>query len=210
MAANYPNQHFLTGNVIIADNVVDALAKRARLVTSIDTLLQQTRLVHAPRYGDTVVKVIQETVAKFPDLAKVTRETQAAEKQQKILDAAAFKELRSHLVKVFDGCYDAVYSEVETLPEDLPLGCKRKNPKRPRQRFQLFLKLPRNDFFPDYYQLIPEPISMTMIKSLSQKATHYTTLEEYCKAWHLMFDNTRRYNIDGSQVYEEPDCLQRP
>ncbi|KAJ6613186.1 P-loop containing nucleoside triphosphate hydrolase protein [Mycena sp. CBHHK59/15] len=209
VAANYPNQHFLTGNVIIADNVVDALAKRARLVTSIDTLLQQTRWVHAPRYGDTVVKAIQETVAKFPDLAKVARETQAAEKQQKILDVAAFKELRSRLVKVFDGCYDAVYSEMETPLEDPSLGRKRKNPKRPTRRCQLFLKLPQNDFFPDYYQLILEPISMTMIKSLSQKATHYTTLEEYRKAWHLMFDNARRYNIDGSQVYEDADYLQK-
>jgi hypothetical protein len=48
-----------------------------------------------------------------------------------------------------------------------------------------------------------------MIKSLSQKAMHYTTLEEYRKAWHLLFDNARRYNIDGSQVYEDADYLQK-
>ncbi|KAJ7854005.1 hypothetical protein B0H13DRAFT_1903818, partial [Mycena leptocephala] len=126
MASDYPNQHFLTGTVILADNVVDALAKRARLVTSVDTLLQQTRWIHASRYGDRVVQAIQETVAKFPDLAKLTRETQAAEKQQKMVDAAAFKELRSHSVKVFDGSYDAVYSEMETSSEEPPSARKRK------------------------------------------------------------------------------------
>ncbi|KAF8215262.1 hypothetical protein K438DRAFT_1527228, partial [Mycena galopus ATCC 62051] len=109
IAADYPNQHFLTGNIIIPDAVVDALAKRARLVNSVDTLLQQTRWIQAPRYGEIAVKSIQEITAKFPDLAKAARETQAAEKQQKMVNAAAFKELRSRLVQVFDGCYNAVY-----------------------------------------------------------------------------------------------------
>ncbi|KAJ7912016.1 hypothetical protein B0H13DRAFT_1526169, partial [Mycena leptocephala] len=54
-----------------------------------------------------------------------------------------------------------------------------------------------------------EPISMSMIKTLSQKATHYTTISEYRAAWHLMFDNARQFNADGSQVYEDADFLQK-
>ncbi|KAF7369168.1 p-loop containing nucleoside triphosphate hydrolase protein [Mycena venus] len=42
VASKYPNQHFLTSNAIVADDVLDTLAKRARLVTSIETLQQQT------------------------------------------------------------------------------------------------------------------------------------------------------------------------
>ncbi|KAF8171353.1 hypothetical protein K438DRAFT_1684096, partial [Mycena galopus ATCC 62051] len=75
-----PNQHFLTGKAIITDAVVDALAKRARLVTSVHTLLQQTRWVHTPKYGEIVVNAIQEVLVDFPDLAQVARDTQAAEK----------------------------------------------------------------------------------------------------------------------------------
>ncbi|KAJ7080321.1 P-loop containing nucleoside triphosphate hydrolase protein [Mycena epipterygia] len=98
VATEYPNQHFLTGNVIIADDVIDTLAKRARLVTSVDTLLPQTRWVHAPTHGARVVAAIQEILVDFPDLATPARETQAAERTQRMLDAAAFKELRSRLV----------------------------------------------------------------------------------------------------------------
>ncbi|KAJ6492500.1 hypothetical protein C8R47DRAFT_1270734 [Mycena vitilis] len=204
----FRNQHFLAGNAIMSDNVVDALARRARLITSVDALQQQTRWVHAPNHGGVVVDAIQEVLVQFPDLAKVAREAEAAEKQQKMLDAAAFKELRSRLVKVFDGCYEAVYSEKETFPDAVG-GRKRKKSREPRRICQLFLKLPRTDFFPDYNVLIKEPISMSMIKKMAKKPTHFTTLGEYRAAWHLMFDNARQYNADGSQVYEDAEHLQK-
>jgi hypothetical protein len=92
-----------------------------------------------------VVKAIQEILIKFPDLAKVARETQAVEKQQRMVDAAAFKELRSRLIQVFDGCYNTIYSEVEALPEEPMTSRKRKNPRKPRRICQLFLKLPRSN-----------------------------------------------------------------
>jgi len=130
---------------VLPDNVVDALAMRARFVTSIDTLLEQTRWNFAQKYSDTVVRAIQEVLVDFPDLAKEAREIQAAERNRKMLDAAAFKELRSRLVHVFDGCYDAVFSEMEILPEPETSGRKRKRPKEPRRRCQLFLKLPQRN-----------------------------------------------------------------
>ncbi|KAJ6475103.1 P-loop containing nucleoside triphosphate hydrolase protein [Mycena vitilis] len=206
-AAKYPNNHFLTGNAIMADDVLDVLAKRARLVTSIDTLQQQVRWVHASTYGAQIVDAIQAVVVNFPDPAKAAREAEATQKQQKILDAAAFRELRSRLIQVFDGCYNAVYSEEEPVPE--ATGRKRKNPRKPRRICQLFLRLPRADFFPDYQVLIKEPISMSMISKLSKKATHYTSLAEYRAAWHLMFDNARQYNRDGSEVFEDANRLQK-
>ncbi|KAJ7127702.1 Bromodomain-containing protein, partial [Mycena epipterygia] len=184
---------------------------RVRFVTSIDTLLQQTRWIYAQKYGDTVVRAIQEVLVDFPDLAKEAREIQAVERNRKMLDAAAFKELRSRLVLVFDGCYDAVYSEMEILPAETS-GRKRKRPKEPRRRCQLFLKLPQKNHFPDYYDgpgKINDPISMAQIKKLSQKATHYTSIAEYRAAWHLMFDNARKYNLDESEVYQDADHLQK-
>ncbi|KAF7378268.1 p-loop containing nucleoside triphosphate hydrolase protein [Mycena sanguinolenta] len=144
VASEYPNQHFLTGHVILTDDVVDVLAKRARLVTSVETLLQQTRWIHASQYGNQVVAAIQEVLVDFPDLAALERETQNAERARKTLDAAAFKELRSRLVLVFEGCYNAVFSEME-LGDAQPSSGKRKKVKPPRRRCQIFLKLPRRD-----------------------------------------------------------------
>ncbi|KAJ7094490.1 P-loop containing nucleoside triphosphate hydrolase protein [Mycena belliarum] len=210
LGAEFPNQHFLTGNVLISNDVVDTLAKRARLVTSIETLLQQTYWIYAQKYGPKVVPAIQEVLVQFPDLAKEARETQAAERAERTLSAAAFKELRSRLLLVFNGCYDAVYSELEARAvEPSTTGRKRKKPLEPRRRCQLFLRLPNRNVFPDYYELIKEPISMKNIQKLSQKATHYTGLTEYRNAWHLMFDNARQYNIDGSVVYEDAEYLQK-
>lgn len=143
VAADFPMQHFLTGNVILPDDVVDALAKRARLVTSVDTLLQHTRWIQSAKYGTRVVAAIQEVLLEFPDLEKEARETQAAERTKRTLDAAAFKELRSRLVLVFDGCWDAVFSEMEPVPAES--GRKRKKALEPRRRCQLFLKLPREN-----------------------------------------------------------------
>jgi hypothetical protein len=47
VAEVYPNRHFITGNTILADDIIDTLAKRARLVTSVDALLQQARWVRS-------------------------------------------------------------------------------------------------------------------------------------------------------------------
>ncbi|KAF7373721.1 p-loop containing nucleoside triphosphate hydrolase protein [Mycena sanguinolenta] len=204
----YPNQHFLTGNVILADDVLDTLAKRARLVTSVDTLLQQTRWIHARQYGSQVVDAIQEVLVDFPDPAALERESQAAERAQRTLDAAAFKELRSRLVKVFEGCYEAVFSEFEEPGPASPSTRKRKRKQVPRRRCQIFLRLPRSDQYPDYYKFIKEPISMSNIKTLSEKPTHYTSISQYRADWILMFSNARQYNVEGSQVYEDSVHLQ--
>ncbi|KAJ6448621.1 hypothetical protein C8R45DRAFT_1115134 [Mycena sanguinolenta] len=180
VAREYPNQYFLTGHVILrlTDDVLDVLAKRAPLVTSVETLQHQTRWVHAPQYGSRVVATIQEVLVDFPDLAALERETQNAERARKTLDAAAFKELQLCLVLVFEGCYNAVFSETE-LDDTPPSGAasrKQKTVKPPRRRCQIFLKLPRRDAWANFYEVIKEPISMSNIKTLSEKPTHYTSI----------------------------------
>ncbi|KAJ7444642.1 P-loop containing nucleoside triphosphate hydrolase protein [Mycena galericulata] len=207
VADHYPNQHFITGNVILSDDVVDTLAKRARLVTSVDSLLQQTRWSQAPRFGDLVVKAIEEVVCRFPDLAKAARELEAAERIQRTLDAAAAKELRARLVLVFDGCYEAVFSQEEPLPISTR---KTKKPKKTsRQICKAFLELPRRNTWPEYYDEIKEPISMKNIKSFSHKPSHYETLAQYQEAWHRLFSNARQFNEIGSQIYEDANKLQK-
>ncbi|KAK6974225.1 p-loop containing nucleoside triphosphate hydrolase protein [Favolaschia claudopus] len=209
IAAAFPDQHFLTGNAILSDDILDVLAKRARLLTSLDTLRQHTHWVHASKYGNQVVTALQEVLVDFPDHAAAEREAQAAAKAQRTLQAAEFKELRSRLLLVFEGCYDAVVSELEYPDDTIAPGRKRKKNREPRRRCQIFLKLPRRNVWPGYYDIIKEPISMSNIKTLSEKPTHYTSIKQYQKDWHLMFDNARQFNVEGSQVYEDAVYLQR-
>ncbi|KAJ7663705.1 hypothetical protein DFH06DRAFT_949171, partial [Mycena polygramma] len=107
-AERYRNQHFITGVAILADDIIETLAKRARLITSVDTLLQQTRWGLAAEYYVPVVEAIKAVTLRFPDHAKAAREQEAAERTQRTLDAAAAKDLRERLKVVFDGCYEAV------------------------------------------------------------------------------------------------------
>ncbi|KAJ6575845.1 hypothetical protein B0H10DRAFT_2199226 [Mycena sp. CBHHK59/15] len=65
------------------DDVVDTLAQRARLFTSIESIRDQTYWIFAPKYGEQILKAIQEVLLDFPDLVKEARETQAAERAQR-------------------------------------------------------------------------------------------------------------------------------
>jgi hypothetical protein len=97
------------------------------------------------RFGDLVVQAIQEIVVLFPDgpyHAKATRELDAAEHTQRTLNAAAAKELREHMLVVFNGCYDAVLSQREPVQEPTR---KTKRPREPRQICKLFLQLPKSN-----------------------------------------------------------------
>ncbi|KAK6987847.1 hypothetical protein R3P38DRAFT_3374402 [Favolaschia claudopus] len=213
IAAEFSDQHFLTGNAILSDDTLDALAKRARLLTSLDVLAQHTHWVHAPKYGNQVITALQEVLVDFPDHAAAEREAQKAAKAQRILDAAEFKELRSRLQLVFEGCYQAVLEEME-YDNDNPqaaAGRKRKKNQGPRRRCQIFLKLPRRNVWPGYYDIIKEPISMTNIKTLSEKPTHYTSIKQYRSDWNLTLDfppqrarpikEFDRSRILGDQIY---------
>ncbi|KAF8149786.1 Bromodomain-containing protein, partial [Mycena galopus ATCC 62051] len=63
--------------------------------------------------------------------------------------------------------------------------------------------------FPDYYEIIKNPISMLRIKTWSQKPMHYQTMEEYRDDWHLLFNNARQYNTPGSPIYQDAEFLQK-
>ncbi|KAJ7926373.1 hypothetical protein B0H13DRAFT_1862406 [Mycena leptocephala] len=181
--------------------------KTGRKEKSSPELEAAMRWGQATRFGETIVKAIQDVVILFPDHAKVAREREAAERTQRTLDADAAKELRNRLLIVFNGCYDAVFSQRESVP---PSTRKTKKPKEPRQICKRFLQLPKSmQHFPDYYVHIKNPISMLCIKAWSQKPTYYQTLHEYRHDWHLLFENARQYNTPGSQIYEDAEFLQK-
>ncbi|KAJ7920341.1 hypothetical protein B0H13DRAFT_1491444, partial [Mycena leptocephala] len=61
--------------------------------------------------------------------------------------------------------------------------------------------------YPDYYELIKEPISMPHIRDFSHPKLIRSTAE-YAALWHRMFANARSYDCDDSTIYQDAEYLQ--
>ncbi|KAL7751099.1 hypothetical protein RI367_003679 [Sorochytrium milnesiophthora] len=75
-----------------------------------------------------------------------------------------------------------------------------------RYMIDLFAQLPPKKLYPDYYEVIKQPISMREIKSKIEKHA-YNSLELLRGDFNLMFSNCKRYNQPGSEVYEDANRL---
>ena len=56
-------------------------------------------------------------------------------------------------------------------------------------------------WFPDYYDDIANPISMTQIKR-KIKRRKYISLNEMAADMNLMFENAKEYNADESKIFQ--------
>ncbi|KAJ7139490.1 SNF2-family ATP dependent chromatin remodeling factor snf21 [Mycena epipterygia] len=93
--------------------------------------------------------------------------------------------VREKMKKVFAECYRAVVA-----CED-PDG---------RKRCDLFRELPDKHDYPDYYQLITQPIALSHLRKRGG-GPYYKDVQQYRNDWTLMFNNARTYNQEGSWVY---------
>lgn len=71
----------------------------------------------------------------------------------------------------------------------------------------IFLELPSKKLYPDYYQIIEQPIALDIIEKRIQSQA-YTDLENAKADFDLMLNNARSYNEPASFVYEDADALQ--
>ncbi|CAH8475965.1 unnamed protein product [Schistosoma turkestanicum] len=69
-----------------------------------------------------------------------------------------------------------------------------------------FVSLPSKDVYPDYYQLIANPIDLTMIKHKMDEGK-YSSHDEMVLDLQLMFNNACNYNEEGSSVYNDAKLL---
>lgn len=83
-----------------------------------------------------------------------------------------------------------------------------REPKANRQLALIFMKLPSKNDYPDYYEVIKNPIDMERI-AYKLKNSNYSTLEEMVSDFVLMFDNACKYNEPDSQIYKDALILQR-
>lgn len=70
-----------------------------------------------------------------------------------------------------------------------------------RQLSLIFMKLPNKNEYPDYYEVIKQPMNMEKIAS-TLKNLGYESLEELVSDFILMFDNACKYNEPDSQIYK--------
>lgn len=77
-----------------------------------------------------------------------------------------------------------------------------------RDRNYLFLELPSKRLYVTYYTIILNPIALDVINKRINNNT-YQMLGEFRADFKLMFDNARRYNEEGSQVYDDANVMER-
>lgn len=101
-----------------------------------------------------------------------------------------------------------------------------REPKANRQLALIFMKLPSKNVsinnklfvnffsksflqdYPDYYEVIKNPIDMEKIAH-KLKSNMYETLDDLVADFVLMFDNACKYNEPDSQIYKDALVLQR-
>lgn len=77
-----------------------------------------------------------------------------------------------------------------------------------RRPMALFMEKPSKKLYPDYYDIIQHPIDMNTIEH-NIKADKYGTLDDVVGDFRLMFANCRKYNEEGSMIYEDTNILER-
>lgn len=77
-----------------------------------------------------------------------------------------------------------------------------------RRLMTLFMEKPSKKQYPDYYDIIQHPIDMTTIRH-NIEADKYGTLDDVVGDFRLMFANCRKYNEEGSMIYEDANILER-
>ncbi|CAH2009995.1 unnamed protein product [Acanthoscelides obtectus] len=82
-----------------------------------------------------------------------------------------------------------------------------REPKDNRQLSLIFMKLPSKIDYPDYYEVIKEPIDMERL-SFKLKTNQYETLDDLVADFTLMFDNACKFNEPDSQIYKDALVLQ--
>ncbi|KAK9900720.1 Bromodomain-containing protein [Cystobasidium minutum MCA 4210] len=66
----------------------------------------------------------------------------------------------------------------------------------------VFMQVPPQSQYPDYYQLIAKPISFQLVRS-RLKNRNYQTIEKFKDDVNLIFSNAQTYNEDGSIIWQD-------
>lgn len=72
----------------------------------------------------------------------------------------------------------------------------------------IFVELPSAQDYPDYYQVISEPVCLSQIEN-NIRDNKYSGEEDLMLDFEVMFDNARYYNEEASQVFQDACTLEK-
>ena len=108
------------------------------------------------------------------------------------------KEDRENLQNILDNVHDSLQDlEEESNDPDV----------QNRGIIDPFLELPPRNDYPDYYQLIKNPICMKQIETKINKK-QYQSLKQFRADIALLCNNCRQYNEDGSILYQDANLIE--
>jgi ATP-dependent helicase STH1/SNF2 len=108
------------------------------------------------------------------------------------------REERETIQKIMDNVHEAL-QDLEEISTDPGIAN--------RGIIDPFLDLPPKASYPDYYQLIKQPIAMKQIERKINKR-EYQSLGEFWRDVKLLCANCRQYNEDGSVLYEDANLIE--
>ncbi|CAD0099100.1 unnamed protein product [Aureobasidium mustum] len=106
---------------------------------------------------------------------------------------------REHLQAVLDTVHDTLM-DLEEVSSDPDLAN--------RGIIDPFIELPPQKHYPDYYQLISKPICMEQIQKKINKK-QYQNLRQFRQDIQQLCDNCRKYNEDGSILYQDANLIEK-
>ncbi|KAL1739227.1 hypothetical protein HDZ31DRAFT_49722, partial [Schizophyllum fasciatum] len=113
-------------------------------------------------------------------------------KRRKVPDVSPA--VRERMKKAFNECYRAV--------------CAVEDPETGRKRFELFKEVPSKREYPDYYEIIKQPMALSLLRKRGQ-SNYYKDVATYRADWKLMFNNAYTYNQENSWVWLDAQELEK-
>lgn len=77
----------------------------------------------------------------------------------------------------------------------------------PRKRCEDFKRLPSQETFPTYYEVVKNPICIQDIVENAQYGG-FESVEKLKASWTLLFENAKLFNLEDSQVYQDACILE--
>lgn len=111
---------------------------------------------------------------------------------------------RATLQKILNNVYQKLIDLEQEIPPD---SDDSDDEPVTRSIIEPFMKPPPKSQYPDYYMVIQNPIAMDMIKKKINRE-EYQSLKEFRDDIHLLCQNARTYNEDGSVLFSDANLIE--
>ncbi|KAE8382061.1 SNF2 family N-terminal domain-containing protein [Aspergillus bertholletiae] len=111
---------------------------------------------------------------------------------------------RTILQRILNNTYQALMDMEQELPAD---SSDSEDGPVTRSIIEPFMKPPPKSQYPDYYMIIQSPIAMEMIRKKINR-DEYQNLKDFRNDIHLLCQNARTYNEDGSILFQDANDIE--